>query len=457
MQISVHKNRIYQYMAALTGTLGIVSSEMHYGWPSPTLPILLNGTDKLQMDETEGSWLTIMPLVGAILGAIITGLVIDILGRKRLILLSSIPFFISWITIGFAETSVLLHVARFLAGLTDGLSFTAVPMFLGEIAEPSIRGLLSSMCPVSIVIGLLLINILGSYLTISTTAFVSSIIPVILLVTFVWIPESPYFLLMRGRYDDARSSLQKFRGSTDVETELERLAKAVKEQNESTGKFVDLVTCPSNRKAVFIALGLRSVQQLTGITAVTFYCKRVFEKSSNFIAPEVATIIYFTVQLVLSAISCLMVDISGRRPLLIISLAGTAVTLLINGTYLYIKNCTEVDTKDFDFVLLATLLCFIVIFSLGLQTIPLLIMSEMFPTNVKAFALCLADVYFSVIASVISKFFHGTSNAFGMHVPFYTFTVCCVFGLVFIVLWVPETKGRTLEDIQRFLKGEIKM
>ncbi|XP_044269468.1 facilitated trehalose transporter Tret1-like [Tribolium madens] len=456
MQISVHKNRIYQYMAALTGTLGIISSEMHYGWPSPSLQILYNGTDKLKMDETEGSWLTIMPLVGAILGALITGLVIDILGRKRLILLSSIPFFISWITIGFAETSILLHVARFLAGLTDGLSFTAVPMFLGEIAEPSIRGLLSSMCPVSIVIGLLLINILGSYLSISTAAFVSSIIPVILLVTFIWIPESPYFLLMRGRYDDARVSLQKFRGSTDVETELERLAKAVKEQNESTGKISDLVTCPSNRKAVFIALGLRSVQQLTGITAITFYCQRVF-KESTFMAPEIATIIYFTVQLVMSAISCLMVDISGRRPLLIISLSGTAVTLLINGTYLYIKNCTKIDTKDFDFVLLAALLCFIVIFSLGLQTIPLLIMSEMFPTNVKAFALCLADIYFSVIASVISKFFDGTKTAFGMHVPFYTFTVCCVFGLVFIILCVPETKGRTLEDIQRFLKGEIRM
>lgn len=429
---------------------------MHYGWPSPTLRILYKGTDKLKIDPTEGSWLAIMPLVGAILGALITGLVIDRLGRKRLILFSSLPFFISWITIGLAETSVLLHVARFLAGLTDGLSFTAVPMFLGEIAEPAIRGLLSSMCPVSIVIGLLLINILGSYLSISTAAFVSSVIPVILLVTFVWIPESPYFLLMRGRYEEARKSLQVFRGTTDVEAELERIAAAVKEQNEATGKISDLFTCASNRKAVFIALGLRSVQQLTGITAVTFYCQTVFDKS-NFIAPEIATIIYFTVQLVFSAISCLMVDISGRRPLLIISLSGTAVTLLINGTYLYIKNCTEIDTSDFEFVLLVTLLCFVVIFSLGLQTIPLLIMSEMFPTNVKAFALCLADVYFSIIASVISKFFDGTSSAFGMHVPFYTFTVCCVFGLIFIIFCVPETKGRTLEDIQRFLKGEIKL
>jgi sugar porter (SP) family MFS transporter len=430
---------------------------MHYGWPSPSLPILYNGTYKFRLEKTEGSWLAIMPLLGAILGAIVTGLVIDTLGRKRLILFSSVPFFASWIMIGLADTSVLFHIARFIAGLTDGLSFTAVPMFLGEIAEPKIRGLLSSMCPVSIVFGLLLINILGSHLTISTTAFVSSAIPVVLLLTFVWIPESPYFLLMRGRHAEARRSLQKFRGTQDVDVELERLSVAVKEQNQNNGKLLDLFTKSSNRKAVFIALGLRTVQQLTGITAITIYCKTIFQKSDSFLSPGTATIIYFTVQLALSALSSLMVDTSGRRPLLIISLSGTAVTLLINGTYLYIKNCTKIDTRDFDFVLLVALLCFVIIFSLGLQTIPLLIMSEMFPTNVKAFALCLADVYFSFIASVISKFFDGTTEAFGMHVPFYTFTVFCVFGLVFIIFCVPETKGRTLEDIQRYLKGEIKL
>ena len=416
---------------------------MHSGWLSPSFPILKNGTYVIQIGETESSWLAIM--------------VIDILGRKRLFLFSAVPFFVSWIVIGFSQTSVLLHVARFLAGLTDVLSFTAVPMFLGEIAEPEIRGLLCSICPVLIVVGLLLINTIGSYLDISTTAFVACSIPAILLITFIWIPESPYFLLMRGRYDEARKSLQRFRGTTDVEKELERLSAAVQEQNNNSGKFLDLFTSPSNRKAFFIALGLRSVQQLTGITAITIYCQRIFIASNSFLSSAVATIIYFTVQLVLSAVASFMVDISGRRPLLIISLTGTGITLLINGTYLFIKNCTDIDTSDFDFVLLVTLLAFIIIFSLGLQTIPLLIMSEMFPTNVKAFALCIADVYFSVIASVISQYFHGTSSAFGMHVPFYSFAVCCVFGLVFIVFCVPETKGKTLEDIQRYLKGEIKL
>lgn len=436
--------------------MGIVSSEMHYGWPSPSLPILKNGTYRFRVDSDEGSWLAIMPLMGAILGAIVTGIIIDTLGRKKLILFSSFPFFISWIMIGLAQSSTLLHIARFMAGITDGLSFTAVPMFLGEIADPKIRGLLSSMCPVSIVFGLLLINILGNYLTIPVAAFTASVIPVILLLSFAWMPESPYFLLMRGRDEEAKRSLQIFRGNDDVEIELQRLTRAVKDQNKDSGKFLDLFTCASNRKAVFIALGLRTVQQLSGTTAITFYCKTIFLESQEFISPNTATIIYFTVQLLISAVSSFAVDVSGRRPLLIISIIGTSLTLFINGTYLYIKH-KDIDNVGFNFVPLVTLLCYVVIFSLGLQTIPLLIMSEMFPTNVKAFALCLADVYFSIIASVVSKFFNFSNEYFGMHVPFYTFTICCVFGLSFIIFCVPETKGKTLEDIQMYLKGEIKL
>lgn len=428
---------------------------MHYGWTSPTLPVLKNGTYKIKINSTEASWLVIMPLIGAIFGAITTGFIIDHLGRKRLILFSSLPFLASWLMIAFAENSIILFVARFIAGIFDGLSFTAVPMYLGEIAEPEIRGLLSSMCPVAIVFGLFLVNVLGNYLTIPETAFIAAAIPIILLLTFVWMPESPYFYLMKGRTEEARKSLVLLRGRPDVESELRRLEKAVQEQNCNTGKFLDLFTCSSNRKAILIALGTRTVQQLTGINAIIYYCKSIFQESANFMSPGESAVILVTVQLVLSGVSSAVVDFFGRRPLLIFSLSGTILSLLISGTYVYIKNCTSIDTSSFDFVLLLALLAFIVIFSLGLQTVPLLLISEVFPTNVKAFALGLADVYFSIISSLVSKYFSDVSEAFGMHVPFYTFAVCCSLGLIFIIIYVPETKGHTLEDIQKYLRGEI--
>lgn len=427
---------------------------MHYGWPSPSLPILLSGNYTFHISSQEGSWIAVIPLIGAIFGAAITGLVVDYFGRKKMIIFSSFPFIASWLMIGFAESSVLIFVGRFIAGATDGVSFTAVPMYLGEIAEPKIRGLLASVCPVSIVLGLLMINVIGSYLPINVTAFISVVVPVILLSTFVWMPESPYFHLMKDNPKQAKISLQKLRGTLHVDEELDRISKAVKEQTENTGKFLDLFKERSNRKSLIIALGLRTVQQVSGTSAIMIYCKTIFHEARDFMSPTLGTVLYFLVQLIMSLISSIIVDKSGRRPLLIISIIGTTITLLINAIFLYIKNCTDIDTKEFQFVSIVALLGFVVIFSLGLQTIPLCIMGEIFSTNVKAFALCTMDIYFSIIATIVSKFFHWANESYGMHVPFFVFTACCVLGLVFVIFIVPETKGKTLEDIQRELKGQ---
>lgn len=445
-------SRIFQYVAGITGTLGIVSSEMHYGWPSQAIPSLTSGNYTITISQDEASWLTIMPLLGAIFGASISGVVVDWVGRKNIILFNTFPFLAAWIIIAFAKESIYLHIARFLAGLGDGSSFTVVPIYLAEIAEPQIRGLLASLCPVAIVVGLLLVNIFGAFLEINDAALISTIVPVTLLLTFIWMPETPYSLLMRNRPNEARISLQILRGKQDVEKEFKRLSMAVKKQNENGGKFLDLFRIASNRKAVFIVLGLRTVQQVCGIAAVTMYCKTIFIEANSFISPSIGAILYFVIQLVLSVISSILVDIFGRRPLLLLSTIGTFLTLCLNGTYLYIKNCTDIDVSGVTFVPVLALVLYIVIFSIGLQTIPLLLISEMFPTNVKAFAICLADIYFCFIASAVSKFFHFTTAQFGMHVPFYTFAVCAILGLFFIVFCVPETKGKTLEDIQDYLE-----
>lgn len=120
--------------------LGIVCSEMHYGWPSPYIPVLLKGEYKFQISNEEGSWLAVIPLIGAVFGAFFTGLIVDIIGRKKLVIFSSLPFVVSWLMVGFAPSSVLMFVGRFLAGAADGLSFTAVPMYLGKYNDMEIKG-----------------------------------------------------------------------------------------------------------------------------------------------------------------------------------------------------------------------------------------------------------------------------------------------------------------------------
>ncbi|KAJ8924979.1 hypothetical protein NQ315_001144 [Exocentrus adspersus] len=445
----------FQYLAAFTGTLTIITSGMHYGWPSPSLPKIVDAaTSSLSVTEDQGSWIAVMPLLGGLLGALIVGVTVDILGRKTTIILTTFPFFAGWIMVAYAKSAVLLYVARFIAGIADGWAFTAVPMYIGEIADPRIRGLLGSGVSVTWIFGILLINIIGSYLSVTVTALVSSVLPVITLLTFMWMPESPYYLLMRDKPKAAQKSLQALRGLEDVESELNRLSVAVREQTSNTGKFLDLFKVKSNRKAVFIIMIVRAAQQLSGTTAITFYTQYIFKEAGDDITSELATIIYFSVQLVLTMLCSSIVDKAGRRPLLIASITGSGAVLFTEGTYFFLKYNTNLNVTEYSFIPVAALIGFVIMFSLGMQSIPILMLGELFPANVKAFALCLADIYFCILATVVSKFFQIMKDNFGIYVPFYVFTVCCVIGLVCIVLFVPETKGKTLEEIQMNLRGE---
>lgn len=434
-----------------SGTLAIITSGMNAGWPSPSLEKLLNENSTIPITNEEGSWLAVMPLIGGIIGSILYAATIDILGRKKAVLLTSFPFFATWIMVAYAKSVTVLYVARIIGGAAEGAVFTVVPIYLGEIAEPKIRGQLGSSCSVTYIFGILLINIIGNHLNISITALISSIIPILLLITFVWMPESPYYLLMKGRVDEAKKSLKIFRGHNEVDAELNRIHDAVIEQSKNSGKILDLFTVKSNRKALFIMLGLRTAQQFSGTMAITFYAKTIFSQS-NHISPNLATILYFSIQLFFAFSSSAIVDKSGRRPLLIISNIGATIALFAEGVYFFLQNCTDIDVSSFSFVQLVALILFVVMFNVGMQTIPILMLCEMFPTNIKAFALCVVDIYFCIIVTIISKFFQIMKDSFGMHVPFFAFAVCCVIGLVFIIFCVPETKGKTLEEIQQNLR-----
>lgn len=429
-----------------------MTSAMHYGWPSPSIPKLLDGSH-LEVTNEESSWIAVMPLIAAIFGAIFSGTLLDTIGRKNTILLSGIPYVVSWLMIAFSNNVALMYAARFLAGVADGVAFTAVPMYIGEISDPNIRGLLGSSCSVSMILGILIINGLGLYLSIFTTALISILLPIAMMVSFWFMPESPYYLIIKDRYDDAKDSLKILKGITDVDWEFNRLMNSVKEDASDTGHFFDLFTVASNRKAVLIMIGLRTVQQLSGITAITFYTQTIFQETGQHISSELTTVTYYVVQLIMTCLSSLIMDKAGRRPLMLISTTGTVLALMAEGIYFYLEKNTTVELAHLNYVPVIALIAFIISYSIGMGTIPVLMLGELFPTNVKAFAICLADIYFSIIAAVVSKFFQIMKDNFGMYVPFFCFTICCFLGILFVFVSLPETKGKTLEEIQDELKG----
>ncbi|KAJ8929883.1 hypothetical protein NQ314_017389 [Rhamnusium bicolor] len=294
---------------------------------------------------------------------------------------------------------------------------------------------------------------MGSYLSIDETAFVSSIFPVILFITFIWMPGSPSFLLLKHRNDEALKTLEMLRGKENAEIEMKRLTEAITEKkNENTSVF-ELFLNRTNRKAALVAYGLRTIQQFCGTTAITFYCKTIFEQADGFISPSTGTIIYFSLQLVIAFLSSFIVDIFGRRPLLIVSLVGSSVTLFLMSSYMYVKDCTDIDTDNYNFLPIIALLLNVSFISIGIRNIPLLMMGEMFATNIKPIAVCVGTIFYSILATLSAKVFYITNDLFGMYVPFLIFSILGFLSILFVIFCVPETKGKTLEDIQRLLEG----
>ncbi|GJQ67804.1 hypothetical protein Trydic_g16582 [Trypoxylus dichotomus] len=234
-------NYLFQYLCSITGALSVFSSTMHYAWPTASLPKLLGNTTYISLTDSEGSWMAVLFLLGCPVGSIITFLTVDVLGRKRLLLLTAVPSISAWIMIAYSTFVEVLYAARLVAGIADGIVYTVIPIYICEIADPKIRGFLGSSSSVTNMMGILLVNILGIFLSIQAAALVSLSLPIVFLLTFSWMPESPYFLIMKNQHKLAEKSLKILKGKTDVENDLSRLSEAVKRNGSQKGGLSDLL------------------------------------------------------------------------------------------------------------------------------------------------------------------------------------------------------------------------
>lgn len=444
-----------QYVAVLAATIASFAVGTNFAWPSPSIPKIISDEFPLNITSEEASYITIIGPIGNIVGAPLTAILADNFGRKITILCMALPHLVSWTTIAFAHNTYLFCLARFIAGLSEGACFIVVPMYIGEVAEPRIRGVLGSSISVSFILGILFINCVAPFFSIPTTAFISLTFPLLLIAVFMWMPETPYFLIMKGKIQEAKKSLQFLRRMNNVDAELNKLTIDVERQISEPGRIADLFRIPSNRKALAIMFGLRTAQQFSGVSAFGLYTHTIFTQAGGDISANLSVIIYTATQILLTFGGSFFIDMFGRKPVLLISCIGSTFILMIEGLYFYFKDMTDYDTSVISWLPLAGMLAYVCLFSIGLGTVPNLMLGELFSASVKGKALFLLNIYYAVLISTISKLFQAMADNFGMYVPFMIFSSFCLLGTIFSHFCVPETKGKTLEEIQQILKGNV--
>lgn len=426
-------------------------SGMQLAWTSPTLIKLLAEDSPIKTTREEVSWLATFALASDIFGAPAGAIFASYFGRKAAILFTAIPYLVSWFLIAIASHIHVLMLARFIAGFADGSTFTIVPMYIGEIAEDKIRGKMGTLMTVFLDTGSLVMYAVGPFTSISDCGIIGMAFPVLLIVTFMWMPESPYYLLLRGKNDEAKKVLQQLRGTKDVEVEYNEAHQGVLEHSEV--RFLDLFTVRSNFKALMIAFALRTFEMLSGIYAIMAYAELIFTQSGGsadlaYIGP----IVFMTLKLITGIFSGSVVDKWGRVPITLISCLGTFFALLLQALFFYFQEYLNATLTTY--VPITALSLYIIFYNIGLGTIPLIVSSEIFPTDVKPYALCLADLHLALVGSLVLKFYDIIAIEFGNYVPYCIFAGNCLVGVIFALTVMPETKGKSLEEIQDMLKNK---
>ncbi|KAK4876676.1 hypothetical protein RN001_009182 [Aquatica leii] len=454
----INRNYLYQYLATLSGSLSVLSCGINLGWTSPYLPQILNGTyPDIVMTPTEGSWCAVMPLIATPIGALIGALLVDKMGRKLTTLLMAPYTFLMFIFLAFVNNVMIICLIRFVIGIVEGVLYTTLPMYLGEISSPAIRGILNASVGFGALLGTLLINILGFYYPIFTSSLICSLIPLIHLFTFMWMPESPYYLIKRNRNEEAREVLKTLRGTQDVDEEMVLLCQAVARQElVKKAKFTELFTVKSNLQAVFIFSILCMTRKFSGNNPFLFYTAKIFQTAEGSLDPRLSVIIFLSIQIVTAMIALYLLDRLGRRPIIMISTAVCIVTLAITGTYFFFKEQIPSYVANLGWLPITVLTLYIIFYNIGLELSPIVYVGELFPTNVKAIALGFAETFSAINSIITAKLFHFLTDSHGMYLPFWIFSACCAVGLVFIVKFVPETKNKTLEEIQSDLMKKSK-
>ncbi|XP_043642871.1 facilitated trehalose transporter Tret1-2 homolog [Drosophila teissieri] len=446
-----------QVLAALSVSLGshVVGFVTSY-----TSPALVSMTDpsitSFEVTKDAGSWVGgILPLA-ALLGGIAGGPMIEYLGRRNTILATAVPFIVSSLLIACAVNVAMVLCGRFLAGFCVGICSLSLPVYLGETLQPEVRGTLGLLPTAFGNIGILVCFVAGSFMDWSMLAFLGAALPVPFLILMFLIPETPRWYVSRGREERARKALSWLRGKeADVEPELKDLIQfqADADRLATQNTMLEMLK-RNNLKPLSISLGLMFFQQFSGINAVIFYTVQIFKDAGSTIDSNICTIIVGAVNFVATFISIVLIDRTGRKILLYASDIAMILTLFVLGGFFYCKAHGP-DVSHLGWLPLTCFVIYIMGFSLGFGPIPWLMMGEILPAKTRGASASVATSFNWFCTFVVTKTFQDLTVALGAHGAFWLFGAICVVGVFFVIFCVPETRGKTLEDIERKMMGRM--
>ena len=456
-QTSPERRHINRTTLYFFGALGGILFGYDLGVISGVLPFIGKAWDLTSWDK---GIITASLSVGAIVGAVCSSRTNERLGRRRTIMVAAVIVIIGTLAATFSPTFFLLVVSRLIIGLGIGLSSSTVPTYLSELAPARLRGAMGALNQIFIVLGILIAFLVSYGLGPSANwraMFAGALVPaVILLFGLIVLPETPRWLVRNGREDEARSVLISSHGGTaDLDAEIATIREVIRLDTEQPARLRD-VFAPWVRPMLIVALLLAVGQQFSGVNAINAYFPTMLI-SLGFAtqAALLAGVLLGITKFVFTAWVVFVVDRWGRKPLLLIGNVIMVVTLAAAG--LVVLNVHDTGTRGI--LMLIMMIFYLVGYELGWGAVVWVMMAEVFPLRVRAAGMGVGSVVLWASTGIVSAAFPLISDPKALGIGYSMFVFAAINVILFgLTKWlVPETKGRSLEQIELDLRARTQI
>ncbi|XP_065222662.1 facilitated trehalose transporter Tret1-like [Planococcus citri] len=438
-----------QVSASLIGLLLHLSIGICQGFSAVLIPQLQNSNSELQINSEDASWIASVGVAAMPIFAVLVGILMEAIGRKRSIQISFLPLTVGWAIIALAPSVVMICIGRFITGCAIAMD-SAVVIYIAEINVPKIRATLLSLVGPTVLIGILTSYLLGHFIYWRTAAAILSILSALCFFTFFIIPESPVWLISGDKVDEATESLKWLRNNelATVNAELDELLKAKlsNNQNETEESFIRTIIRTKAWKPFLILTCYFFLQQLCGAHIIVYYAVSFSNAFGTKIDGFSSSLVYILISLFFGIVFTCIIEHTGRKTLTIVSSAGMCLSYLSAAVYQYLwQNSPGNPMNWFPLVCIWISVGFAMI---GMNMLPWMMAGELFPTRVRGVmaGFLWLTVYIYIFLCV--KLYPLVVSIVEIHGVLMIFSVSGFVAIFLGKFFVPETKGMSLIEIE---------
>ncbi|XP_039751675.1 facilitated trehalose transporter Tret1-2 homolog [Pararge aegeria] len=419
------------------------------GYSASAIPSIENLDSDLIQSSEQKSWIGAIPPLGAFVGSMCSGPLMQQAGRKRTLQLTAPLWAASWLVLGFAANFPLVLLGRLLSGLCVGFVLAPAQVYVSECCDPQIRGRLGSLPTLSMSLGILISYLAGSLLYWRHLAFLSAIFCAAMFVVLLPLPESPVWLHAKGLDNTYAIKWLHLSEHAIATVKPEESNEKVEEPKSLFTREVFFSSAVI--KPLTVGFALLFFQQFSGIDAVIFFTVEIFQSAGSKLNAMTATIIVGAVQLFSNGVSTLLVDRAGRRPLLLLSAVTMCVSMVGMGAAFFFKF---EQTSFLGYLPIASLVLFMLGFSLGFGGLPFLLLGELFPTHYRSQLSAMGSAVNLLSMFTVIKSYHALEHVLTSAGTFWMYSCFCAVAFFFVLFMVPETKGKSLAEIEQHFRGK---